>query len=134
MVIESTRPITDPQEAYAEALKLIEEAKKRGAHSLATGLRAEVRGGRFLGGLKVLPPEISEVQSLRSVIADGTELVDISPLARLAHLHTLQLQHTKVSNLRPIETLSDLRLLFLDDTAVTDIGPLSALQELRTLS
>ncbi len=61
------------------------------------------------------------------------ELADISPLAGLAVLETLQLSYNQVSDLSPLAGLSNLRVLHLCSNGIDDLSALSELADLNTL-
>ena len=60
-------------------------------------------------------------------------LSDITPLAKLTNLHTIDLRDNKISNLRPLRNLTNLRELKLSHNQIVDISPLSRLTNLRSL-
>jgi internalin A len=61
----------------------------------------------------------------------GTQVSDLSPLARLENLKLLNLSGTPVSDLSPLARLENLKLLYLDGTQVADLSPLARLPKLR---
>ena len=60
-----------------------------------------------------------------------TPVQDISLLARLVNLRTLDLSHTQVQDIGPLAGLENLRHLYLFNTQVQDIGPLAGLVNLN---
>jgi len=117
------------QEKLAEAERRIEEARRTQAESLDLGnlgLSEVPASLRDLPHLKVL--------SLSSPFGDNPEFTDLSPLAGLQGLQSLDLQFCEgVTDLAPLAGLQALQNLDLSGTDVTDLAPLAGLQALQSL-
>ena len=61
---------------------------------------------------------------LNSLLLDGNQVSDLTPLKSLRWLSTLRLRQNKVSDLAPLSDLRELRYTFLEGTTVSDLGPL----------
>ncbi len=69
----------------------------------------------------------------RSLILNGCQVSDLSPLAKLSTLEFLSLSNTQVSDLSPLAKLSTLKSLDLLNTQVSDLSPLAKLPTLKFL-
>jgi hypothetical protein len=104
-------------DAYAEAKRLIAEAKATGAVTL----RFDVAATR---ALIQLPPEIADLANLSRLDLDSTQITDLTPLAALTGLRTLYLNNTQITDFAPLAALTGLSTLSLDNTQITDLTPL----------
>ncbi len=133
------------EEAYAEARRRIAEARATRAEMLDLGDL----------GLKKLPRELGDLLHLRvlmlgrwRLVAEGESwgwewdsdrpipaLSDVSPLAGLANLTTLDLSRCPaLSDVSPLAGLANLTTLDLSDCgALSDVSPLAGLANLTTL-
>ncbi len=118
--------MSDADEAFEAARRLIAEAKAKGATRLSLDL-PETRA------LTHLPPEIAELSGLDHLNLDNAGVTDLSPLSGLSGLTTLTLNDTGVTDLSPLSGLSGLTTLVLNGTGVTDLSPLSGLSGLTDL-
>jgi internalin A len=62
-----------------------------------------------------------------------TQVADLSPIAGLVGIQTLDVMHTEVADLSPLAKLAGLRTLDVSWTKVTDLSPLAGLVGLQTL-
>jgi Leucine-rich repeat (LRR) protein len=80
---------------------------------------------------------IEGAQYLKSTITSFTltkhQVTDISPLANLTSLKTIDIQQGPLANLEPLAGLTNLVSLNLQDSKVTDLGPLEGLTKLQNL-
>ena len=129
------------QQNQLEAERRIEEARRTQAESLDLGDLA----------LSELPASVGNLPRLKRLYLgmkkptgtgdlewdgdrDASKLTDLSPLARLERLQSLNLYFCKgVTDLAPLAGLQGLQTLFLTATGVTDLAPLAGLQGLQTL-
>ncbi len=74
---------------------------------------------------------LSGVTSLNLI---NTQVTDLSPLAGLSSLRLLDLTGTQVSDLSPVAGLSGLTFLLLSYTQVSDLSPLAGLSGLTSLT
>jgi len=70
---------------------------------------------------------------LRLLSVSDTDISDLSPLAGLSALQSLDCSKTEVSDLGPLAALSALQSLDCSATQVSDLGPLAALSALQSL-
>ncbi len=131
-------------EAYSEAQRRIQAARLSGQHWLDLG---------DISGLEQIPDEIAELTALRE-LGLGTRvydqdkntwgweidrwlaarpLADLSPLAGLIALQTLDVRGSPVSDLTPLVGLSALQSLNVMNTKVSDLTPLVGLIALQSL-
>jgi len=113
-------------DAYKAAQAEIARAKATGEDRLRldeTAFRA----------LQALPPEIAELDGLRQLDLDNTQIRDMSPLAGMQTLLVLYLDRTKVSDITPLAGMQSLQALYLNGTQVSDIAPVAGMQSLREL-
>ncbi|MEA2562662.1 MAG: hypothetical protein QOH06_4166 [Acidobacteriota bacterium] len=92
---------------------------------------------------KHLPPgiaaQISDLSPLatltylQSLNLRGTSVEDISPLAALTNLQSLKLSGTSVEDLSPLATLTNLQSLDVSGTQASDLSPLAMLVKLKHL-
>jgi internalin A len=152
------------QPKIAEAEQRIEEARRTRAESLDLGdlaLSELPAGLRELSDLRRLylgmarptatggvewdedreSPELTDLsllavlQGLQSLDVSGTAVTDLGSLAGLRGLQSLNLTNTGVPDLAPLEALQGLQSLYLFNcTGVTDLAPLEALQGLQSLN
>jgi internalin A len=128
------------QDKMAEAERRIEEARRIQAETLDLGDLA----------LSELPASLGELPHLKSLYLgkvkptekgdnwefyrDSPELTDLSPLAGLTGLQSLNLSDCqRVTDPAPLAGLQALQSLDLASTAVTDLAPLAGLQALQRL-
>jgi internalin A len=76
---------------------------------------------------------LARLAGLQSLDLGGTGVADLGPLSGLVGLQNLSLSSTEVVDLVPLSGLSDLRNLDLSGTGVTDLVPLSGLTGLQSL-
>jgi Leucine-rich repeat (LRR) protein len=77
---------------------------------------------------------LAKCTNLQILSLAKTQVIDISPLSNLTKLSQLYLYETKVSDIKPLESLRNLEFLKLDNTPVSDIKPLAKLTNLYILS
>ena len=81
-----------------------------------------------------VPGDVGELVWLESLDLSGSRSVtDLSLLAGLSALQTLNVSSTRVSDLRPLAGLSALQLLTVYGTQVSDLSPLAGLSALQAL-
>ena len=124
--------------AYRAAEQAIENARETGVTELDLSEHADVELGsqisRPFSALKRLPPEISSLTELRHLSLSGTEVSDLTPLAKLAGLREISVDDSPVSDLEPLSGLSELEELSIDNTRVSDLASLRTLTGLQSLS
>jgi Leucine-rich repeat (LRR) protein len=113
-------------DAYRAAEAAIEEAKRTGAEVLDFS-------GEAFWALETLPPEIGELDRLRSLVIGNKQVSDLAPLQALTGLKNLQLSNTQVSDLAPLKGLTELQTLWLDGTQISDLEPVRGLMGLQDL-
>ena len=121
---------TDPDAAYAEAERRIEEARRTGAEALA--LNGDEGSKDALPALAHLPP-LHDLPSVAFIDLDNTQVADITPIAQCKSLQRLFLNGTQVTDIAPIAQCEDLELLTLESTQVTDILLIAQCRNLRLL-
>ena len=72
-------------------------------------------------------------QEVSGVDLHGTQVSDLTPLAKLTSLQYLYVWDTQVSDLTPLAGLQKLERLYVDATEVSDLTPLARLTTLRKL-
>ncbi len=77
---------------------------------------------------------LAALTSLQSLNLAGTQVADLSPLAALTSLQSLDLRHTQVADLTPLASLASLQSLALFGTQVADLTPLASLTSLQELN
>ncbi len=77
---------------------------------------------------------LSELENLKELYLDNSELSDISALAGFTSLTLLSLDYNQISDISPLSQLSSLNILSLESNQISDISPLADLQSLNTLS
>jgi Leucine-rich repeat (LRR) protein len=99
------------------------------------GLNKLFSGGDIMNSwpLHDLSP-LAKLQSLQSLDCRLTEVQDLSPLAALHKLQFLNCSHTKVQDLNPLSGLQNLQILECRNKQVQDLSPLSNLDNLRSLN
>ena len=121
--------MTEAEKAYAKAQNAISKVKAR---NLSTLDLSENMGRSFLH-LERLPPEISDLPSLRNLRLKGTKISDISVLQGLTGLTSLNLSGTQIMDISVLRRLTGLKLLDLSDTQISDISVLQGLTGLTSL-
>ena len=96
-------------------------------------LAASACFGRVPAAPQAGPVPLQALGSPRSVdlTVHYTAAQDISSLAGLGMLQTVDLSHNRIQDITPLASLHDLRSLHLEGNQVRDIGPLVTLPELR---
>ncbi|HEX4960322.1 MAG TPA: leucine-rich repeat domain-containing protein [Thermoanaerobaculia bacterium] len=85
------------------------------------------------------PPELADLsplaglQALQSLDLSSTGVTDLAPLAGLQALQSLNVSSTYVEDLSPLAGLQRLQRLIASTTGVTDLSPLAGLQGLQRL-
>jgi len=77
---------------------------------------------------------LAALNALQSLDLNSTQVSDLTPLAALNALQFLDLNSTQVSDLTPLAALNALQSLNLNFTQVSDLTPLAALNALQSLS
>jgi Leucine-rich repeat (LRR) protein len=68
---------------------------------------------------------LAKLTNLTRLDLDWTKVNDISALAALTHLEYLDLSATQVSNVSALANLTNLRILYLNETQVSDVSALA---------
>ncbi len=76
---------------------------------------------------------LASLKELQSLDLGRTEVEDLSPLVGLSNLESLDLTRTQVVDLSPLAGLGKLQTLYLGDTGVADLTPLARLYNLQSL-
>ncbi len=76
---------------------------------------------------------LANLTNLESLDLYGTEVSDLTPLANLTNLEYLGLYGAEVSDLTPLANLTNLEVLSIDGTEVSDLTPLANLTNLEDL-
>ena len=102
-----------------------------GTHKLTeTGVEWDHRRLAYFADLS----PIAGLQGLQTLDLSNTGVTDLAPLAGLQGLQTLDLSWSEgVTDLAPLAGLQGLQTLYLSSTGVTDLAPLAGLQGLQTL-
>jgi Leucine-rich repeat (LRR) protein len=82
--------------------------------------------------LRDLSP-LANLAALQSLNLSSTLVSDVAPLAKLAALQSLNLNATRVSNIAPLAKLAALQTLNLNGTRVNDVASLAGLLNLQRL-
>jgi internalin A len=77
---------------------------------------------------------LAPLTGLRTLQIYINRVSDITPLAKMTQMERLDLEHTKVQDITPLAKMTSLTQLQLDDTPVNDITPLAGLTKLERLS
>ncbi len=119
--------MTKADDAFAEAKRLIANAKGKGAANLDLGTPKT-------HALTRLPEEIEYLPALRRLFLSNTQITDLTPLAKMTGLNVLYLNSTQIADLAPIAGLTGLTTLSLRNTQITDLTPLVRLTRLTWLA
>lgn len=95
-------------------------------------LRGEGIPMQVRGQVADLTP-LAALSGLQSLNLLGTQVADLTPLSNLRGLQSIDLSATQVSDLIPLAALTGLRSLDLSNTRITDLMPLSKLTGLQVL-
>jgi len=76
---------------------------------------------------------LANLSNLATLDLQDTQVADLTPLANLTSLTTLELRETEVADLSPLANLSNLTALYLSGTQVADLTPLANLSKLASL-
>ncbi|WP_052961215.1 MULTISPECIES: leucine-rich repeat domain-containing protein [Leucobacter] len=77
------------------------------------------------------PVTEGDMATVTSLICEGLEIVDISPLAYATGLTDLYLGENQIADVTPLASVTNLLVLQLGTNQVTDIGPLEGLTDLQ---
>ena len=77
---------------------------------------------------------LAQLTNLQSLNCSDTQVTDLTPLAQLANLQSFDCGDTQVTDLTPLAQLTNLRSLDCSDTQVTDLTPLIGLRSLSRLN
>lgn len=141
--------MSDASAAYAEAQRLIAEAKAKGAtrldldreetHAL-THLPPEIAGFTALDALHLNNTRITDLSPIAGLTAltglflRDTQITDLSPVAGLTALKGLDLSNAQIADLSFVAGLTALTELYLRNTQITDLSPIAELTALKRLS
>ncbi|WP_456387198.1 leucine-rich repeat domain-containing protein [Profundibacter sp.] len=117
--------MSDADDAYKEAERLIAEAKESGDNTLSFGTDEAY-------ALKSLPPEISHITGLQTLDLSETQITDLAPIASMRGVTELYLKNTPISDLTPIADMADITFLAIYNTQITDLTPLKKLKNITT--
>ena len=118
--------MSSAQEAYTEALRLIAKAKKSGSRTLSFATEA-------CRALAVLPQEIADLDQLRTLRLDYTQVADLTPLKGMVGLEAVSLNNTQVVSLTALIGMVEIRSLSLNSTKVADLTPIAGMLAINTL-
>ena len=96
-------------------------------------------GNDFVGRARCEEDSITDISALAGLTNLTTldlnfnNVVDVEPLAGLTRLNSLDLWGNEISDLSPLENLVDLLWMDLDDNEITDVRPLANLSILEAL-
>jgi hypothetical protein len=76
---------------------------------------------------------LANLKNLRSLNLTATRVSDLGPLSGLKNLTSIDLNQTEVRDIGPLASLKNLTSIDLTGTEVRDIGPLSSLKNLTSL-
>ena len=112
-------------DAYVEAVRLIGNAKREGLLELTLPM-----------GLRTIPPEIGELENLRKLTLQNTDVTDLSPLGKLTDLAELALGgvSTSLTDIGPLSSLVNLTKLSIVRSRLADLGPIASMVQLRSLN
>ncbi len=119
--------MTAADKAFAEAERLIAEAKAAGADRLSLNIHAT-------HALTRLPDSIAGLTNLSSLDLMNTQVSDLTPLAGMAGMTRLSLINTPVSDLTPLAGMAGMTGLSLSNTPVSDLTPLAGMAGMTGLS
>ena len=123
----------DAGEAAGEAFSGAEAPKVRIAGKEYSAAEKELD----LAGAGLTDADLISLKEMTSLtflsLKDNPQITDLSPLAGLTSLKTLELQNTGASDLSPLSSLTGLTELRIANPDVSDLTPLSSLTELTTL-
>ncbi len=66
-------------------------------------------------------------------LSNSNTISDLSPLAGLTQLNSLDLERNEISDISPLSGLTGLSVLYLSTNSISDVSPLSGLTRLKTL-
>lgn len=117
--------MSSADEAYAEAVRLIAEAKREGVTEFKL----------YSPNLRSLPPEIGELQNLRVLTLQYTGVTDLSPLSNLAGLTELEIGSatSELTDIGPLSSLVNLTKLSISGSRIRSLEPLASMVQLRSL-
>ena len=110
-------------DAFAEAERMIEEARKSGATELSFN-------NQTTRALTRIPDSIAGLTGLRELDFKGTKISDLSPISGMVRMGWLYLSGTKVSELSPLKSMLGMRWLDVSNTNVSDLEPLAGMEEI----
>ena len=119
---EKERWRTDPQAAFDEATRLVDEAIAE---------REDWLDFFDWHALTTLPPQIATMWELRRLDLDNTRISDLSVLSDLTGLQQLYLNNTRISDISALSGLTGLLGLDLDNTRVVDLRPVLNMPKLK---
>ena len=67
----------------------------------------------------------AEIETLREIEAQGTEITDLRGIEFAINLKKLNLFNNTISDISPVTSLTELRTLFLGNNVISDISPLA---------
>ena len=114
------RMMTAADEAFAEAERLIAEAKRTGANKLSFNTKAS-------RALTRLPGSIAGLTKLTRLDLNGMQVSDLTPLAGMVGMTSITLNDTPVSDLTPLAGMVGMTRLYLNGTQVSDLTPLAGM-------
>lgn len=76
---------------------------------------------------------LASLTSLRSLDLGNDSVTDLSPLSALSQLETAYLSFNQITDLTPLSSLTRLKQLYLDQNAISDVTPLAGLADLWIL-
>ena len=85
--------------------------------------------GRRTSNLSML----AKLKNLETINLCGTKASDLSPLSELKNLRKLDISYTKVIDLSPLAELENLETLHLTNAEVNDLSPLAEVKNLKAL-
>jgi len=121
---------TDPDAAYAEAERRVEEARK--AKSYKLDLSGENTAEKPLPALNRLP-SLHDLAHVVHLDLCNTHVERIEEIGRLTNLQILHIDNTQISKIESISNIETLTVFYAGNTQINDITPISNLTKLKHL-
>ena len=130
--------LSDLADLQTLALYGVQDPLAQGRHLFDLKPLSALRRLRYLTLWNLRAPDLEPLAQLAGLeglwIPFGEEVMDVSPLAQLEHLQSLDLTDNEIVDISPLTTLTGLHSLSLSGNPVADLSPVAELEGLRYLS
>jgi len=125
---------TDIRNDNTDYQKPLDQVEDLSSRTSVSGASVTERGVLSLTGKRNVDyASLAGIRDVRDLILEDSDIVDLTPIAKMRGVEMLSLSGTKVTDLTPLSRLKSLRYLYLNGSDVTDLKPLAKMTWLEDI-